>query len=172
MENKKIYLRSVEPEDASLLVLWENNTENWRVSGTEAPFSYHAIREYINSIQNFRESKELRLIICLKDTQRPIGTMDLFDANFKHGRAHIGILIADELERGKGYAKEAIQLVVKYASDSLDFYNLSANVLEDNISSIKVFEDSGFELVGIRKEWFKDKNKRVNERIYQLCLRK
>ncbi len=172
MENKKIYLRPVEPEDASLLVLWENNTENWRVSGTETPFSYHAIREYINSIQNFRESKELRLIICLKDTQRPIGTMDLFDANFKHGRAHIGILIADELERGKGYAKEAIQLVVKYASDSLDFYNLSANVLEDNISSIKVFEDSGFELVGIRKEWFKDKNKRVNERIYQLCLRK
>ena len=172
MENKKIYLRPVEPEDASLLVLWENNTENWRVSGTEAPFSYHAIREYINSIQNFRESKELRLIICLKDTQCPIGTMDLFDANFKHGRAHIGILIADELERGKGYAKEAIQLVVKYASDSLGFYNLSANVLEDNISSIKVFEDSGFELVGIRKEWFKDKNKRVNERIYQLCLRK
>ena len=172
MENKTIYLRPVEPEDASLLVLWENNPDNWRVSGTEAPFSYHAIREYINSIQNFRESKELRLIICLKETHQPIGTLDLFDANFKHGRAHIGILIADELERGKGYAKEAIRSVIDYASESLDFYNLSANVLEDNLPSIKVFEDTGFELVGIRKEWFKDKSKRVNERIYQLCLRK
>ena len=106
MENKTIYLRPVEPEDASLLVIWENNPENWRVSGTEAPFSYHAIREYINSIQSFRESKELRLMICMKDSNRPIGTLDLFDANFKHGRAHIGILIADESERGNGFAKD------------------------------------------------------------------
>jgi diamine N-acetyltransferase len=172
MENKSIYLRPVEPEDASLLVIWENNPENWRVSGTEAPFSYHAIREYINSIQSFRESKELRLMICMKVSNRPIGTLDLFDANFKHGRAHIGILIADEFERGKGFAKEAIQLLITYASEYLDFHNLSANVLEDNIASIKVFEASGFELVGVRKEWFKDKSKRVNERIYQLCLRK
>ena len=172
MENKTIYLRPVEPEDASLLVIWENNPENWRVSGTEAPFSYHAIREYISSIQSFRESKELRLMICMKDSNRPIGTLDLFDANFKHGRAHIGILIADESERGNGFAKEAIQLLITYASKYLDFHNLSANVLEDNIASIKVFEASGFELVGVRKEWFKDKSKRVNERIYQLCLRK
>ncbi len=40
------------------------------------------------------------------------------------------------------------------------------------IESKEESEDSGFELVGVRKEWFKDKSKRVNERIYQLCLRK
>jgi diamine N-acetyltransferase len=53
-----------------------------------------------------------------------------------------------------------------------DFHNLTANVLEDNISSIHLFESVGFELVGTRKEWFFDQGKRINERIYQLCLKK
>ena len=34
------------------------------------------------------------------------------------------------------------------------------------------FEAAGFELVGVRKNWFYEKGQRINERIYQLCLKK
>lgn len=167
-----IYLRPVEPSDANTMLLWENNPENWRVSGTEAPFSLHGILEYINSIQNFRSSGELRLIICKNETNMPIGTLDLFEANFKHGRAGIGILIADKNERNKGFASEALEIIKHYANEVLEFYNLTANVLEDNESSIALFENAGFELVGVRKNWFYERGKRINERIYQICLKK
>ena len=167
-----IYLRPVEPSDANTMLLWENNPENWRVSGTEAPFSLHGILEYINSIQNFRSSGELRLIICKNETNMPIGTLDLFEANFKHGRAGIGILIADKNERNKGFASEALEIIKRYANDVLEFYNLTANVLENNESSIALFETAGFELVGVRKNWFYERGKRINERIYQICLKK
>ena len=172
LKGRNIFLRAVEPADAIRIMLWENNPEHWRVSGTEAPFSMHGILEYIHSIQNFRQSGELRLMICLISSGEAIGTLDLFEANFKHGHAGVGILIAEESERNKGYARESLDLVADYAAVLLGFHNLTANVLEDNESSIRLFESAGYELVGIRKEWFLDRGKRINQRIYQLCLKK
>jgi diamine N-acetyltransferase len=172
LKGSKIYLRAIEPEDAAKVLIWENNPQNWRVSGTEAPYSMHGILEYINSIHNFRQSGEMRLMICLNDSNEAIGTLDLFEANFKHGRAGIGILIAEEKERNKGLARESLEILIEYCRFMFDFHNLTANILEDNISSIHLFESVGFELVGTRKEWFLDQGKRINERIYQLCLKK
>lgn len=172
LKGKKVYLRAIEPGDAFTVMTWENNPANWRVSGTEAPYSLHGITEYINSIQSFRQSGELRFMICLIEDDRSIGTLDLFEANFKHGRAGVGILIAADQDKMQGYASESLSLLAEYAINSLDFWNLTANVLDDNLSSIKLFESSGYELVGVRKNWFKDKESRVNERIYQLCLKK
>ncbi len=140
LRGQKVYLRAVEPEDATKIMIWENNPEHWRVSGTEALYSMHGILEYINSIQNFRQSGEQRLIICKKENDTPIGTLDLFEANFKHGRAGIGILIGEKDERGKGYAKESIELLINYCTKLLGFHNLFANVLNDNIESINLFE--------------------------------
>lgn len=172
LKGKIIYLRPVEHEDALKIVLWENDVENWRVTGTEAPYSLQTIRDYIDSIQNFRQSGELRLIICRNDDNIPVGTLDLYEANFRHGRAAVGILIAEKSDRNKGIAKESLQLLISYVREILDFHNLTANILEDNHASISLFESSGFELVGTRKEWFYEKGKRINERIYQLCLKK
>ena len=172
LRGSKIHLRAIEPEDAAKVLIWENNPENWRVSGTEAPYSMHGILDYINSIHNFRQSGEMRLMICLNDTNEAVGTLDLFEANFKHGRAGIGILIAEEKERNKGFARESLEILIEYCQIMFDFHNLTANVLEDNTSSIHLFEGVGFELVGTRKEWFFDQGKRINERIYQLCLKK
>jgi diamine N-acetyltransferase len=176
LKGENIYLRAIEPSDATKIMLWENNSDNWRVSGTEAPFSLHGILEYINSIHNFRQSGELRLMICLNKTKEAIGTLDLFEANFKHARAGVGILLAEKSERKKGFAKESLILMHEYADKLLDFYNLTANILEDNTESIALFESVGYELVGVRKNWFLDTpsngGKRINERIYQLCLKK
>lgn len=172
LKGTNIFLRAIEPSDATKVLLWENNPKNWRVSGTEAPFSMHGILEYINSIHNFRQSGELRLMICLNSSQDTIGTLDLFEANFKHGRAGVGILIAEESERNKGYAKESLELLKEYAFTFLGFHNLFANVLDDNAASIQLFESAGYELAGVKKEWFLEKGKRIDERIYQLCLKK
>ncbi len=172
LKGTTIFLRAIEPEDATKVLIWENNPENWKVSGTEAPFSMHGILEYINSIQNFRQSGELRLLICKNDSNEAIGTLDLFEANFKHGRAGVGILIAEKSERNKGFAKESLELLKKYAFVFLGLHSLFANVLEDNLESIKLFESAGFDLVGVKKDWFFDQKKWINENMYQLIVKK
>ena len=50
LSTEKILLRMVEPEDATKLLIWENNPENWKVTDTEVPFSMHAIKMLIERI--------------------------------------------------------------------------------------------------------------------------
>jgi diamine N-acetyltransferase len=169
-KGEHIYLRPIEREDATKVVIWENDVNNWRVTETEAPYSHSLILDHIESSLNFRQSGVLRLLICLNETEEPIGIVDLYEANFKHDRANVGILIGNYSEREKGYASEALEILKEYAVKILAFHNLTASILDDNKASIRLFEKAGFELIGIRKGWFKYKNERVDERIYQLCL--
>ena len=39
IKNDMITLRCAEPEDAGQIFLWENDRDNWRVSGTYVPYT-------------------------------------------------------------------------------------------------------------------------------------
>jgi diamine N-acetyltransferase len=169
---ESIYLRPVEKDDAAKLMLWENNTAHWKVSGTEVPCSFFAINEYIEQAQNIRSHGQLRMMICLKDSQEPIGTVDLYQADFKNRRASIGILIASESHKNQGYAYESLVLMHEFAAKFLDFHNLACSIQADNEASIRLFEKAGYEFVGIRKDWFMINGKWTDEIIYQKCLKK
>ena len=55
LKGQNIYLRTIEPSDAQLMLKWENNSENWAVSNTLVPFSEHLILQYVNSAQDIFE---------------------------------------------------------------------------------------------------------------------
>jgi diamine N-acetyltransferase len=170
LKNKSIFLRAVEPADASLLLLWENDTENWKVTDTEVPFSLSAILQLIEQQQQFRSTGMLRFMICVNESEEAIGAIDLYDADFRHKRAAIGILIGSKDARGKGFAKESLELIVNYAKDQLGMNNLYCSIQEDNVESQHLFEKTGFQLIGKRKEWFLFRGKWIDERMYQLWL--
>ena len=171
LKGDSIYLRVVEADDAAKLFIWENNPDNWKVSNTEVPFSMHSIHQLIEQQSNIRNSGEIRFIICMNEKEIQIGTIDLYDVNFKHGYATIGIMIAEESERRKGFAFESLSLISEYARDILDLTNLQCTIHGDNERSISLFEQVGFTRVGVRKNWLKYKGKRIDEISYQLCLK-
>lgn len=90
LNGEHVKLRAVEKEDATRLMLWENNPDHWKVSGTEVPFSMHAILEYIDQAQHLRTHGQLRLMICDVHTDEPVGALDLYNSDFKHLRAAVG----------------------------------------------------------------------------------
>jgi diamine N-acetyltransferase len=172
LRSKNIFLRSVEKSDATRLLLWENNPEHWKVTDTEVPFSMTGIIQLIEQQQQFRSSGQLRLIICLSKNEDSVGAIDLYDIDFKNGNAAVGVLIGEQSERGKGYARESLYLLIEYATDVLALHNLFCSIQADNSESVRLFETVGFRRIGIRKEWFLFKGKRIDEISYQLCLKK
>lgn len=158
LENNLLKLRALEPTDLELLYEWENNTDIWSVSNTLAPYSKYILHQYIeNSHRDLLESKQLRLIIELKQTPigKSIGTIDLFDVDFYHKRAGIGILIAYEDHRKKGFALNSIQLLEEYISERLDLKQLYCHIDIDNHASLKLFEKAGYQITGLLKNWKK-----------------
>lgn len=164
-----IYLRALEPEDLEFIYRIENNEALWEVSYTQTPYSRFLIRQYLeNAHQDIYEAKQLRLAICLRGGFTALGLIDLFDFDPANARAGVGIIIADEQNRGKGMGAEALGLVIKYAFSTLHLHQLYANIDTGNIASTTLFTNFGFNLIGIKQQWNKRGNLWKDEALYQL----
>ncbi len=165
-----ITLRAVEKDDAGTIFLWENNPANWKVSNTEVPFSMYDIHQLIEQQSDIRKSGQMRLVLQTNTDARPVGVIDLYDLNFKHGYAAVGILIAEDQDKGQGFATDALSLLIRYCQDTLELRNLYCQIHGDNHASIQLFENAGFAHVGTRKNWLRYKHQYFDELTYQLCL--
>jgi diamine N-acetyltransferase len=169
LKGKQIGLRALEPEDLDFLYQLENNPETWQVSSTYAPYSKYVLRQYLESSQyDIYTSKQLRLVIFqINKPQVQIGAIDLFDFDPFHLRAGVGVIVQSEKDRRKGYAKEALQLLAEYSFSFLKLKQLFCTITENNMASIKLFEESGFEKCGLRKDWIKAPDGWKDEIMYQ-----
>lgn len=167
LNNDHVLLRAVEPADIDLLYQWENDIENWKVSNTQTPFSRFVLEQYIaGAHQDIYQIKQLRLIIC--DVQnKAVGCIDLFDFDPNHQRAGIGILIAEQSDRKKGYASEALKLLIEYCFTILNLHQLYCNISNDNEASILLFQKHDFKITGIKKEWIREENTFKDELLLQ-----
>ncbi len=169
MKYEEISLRAPEPEDLELLYEWENNQNYWIISNTSSPFSKYILRKYIqNSHKNIYETGQLRLMIDVIAENKTIGTIDIFDYDPFHKRAGIGILIADESSRRKGYATMALKGLIKYCFTTLHLHQLYCNILANNTESMEIFKKQGFVQTGVKKEWISTDVGYMDEHFFQL----
>lgn len=167
LKGKYIYLRALEPEDLEFVYQIENDTSFWELSHTQTPYSKFLIKQYLkNAQQDIFEVKQLRLAIC-NSNDMAIGLIDVFDFDIKNKRAGIGILIQNRENRAKGFGKEALDLLTEYCFSSLHLHQVYANISEDNLASLKLFEANGFKKIGLKKDWSFNGNQFKNEFILQ-----
>jgi len=173
LENDGIRLRAVEPEDLELLYSWENDETNWKQSNTLVPYSRYTLKKYIaGSGKSIYETSQLRLMIDVLPEARTVGTIDLYEFDHYHNRAGIGILIADQADRKKGYASSALICLVNYAFETLSLHQLWCNILENNTESLQLFTRHGFLICGSRKEWIRVSGGYETEYLLQLISSK
>lgn len=171
LRGEKVYIRALDVEDLEALYAWENDPENWHVSGTLTPYSKFVIREYIeNSVHDIFATKQFRFIICDNQSRKAIGTIDLFEFDPLNKRAGVGILLAEKNFRKKGYALEGLELLKQYARQSLELHQLFCFINENNIPSIRLFEKAGYKKTGIKKDWIKSGNNFADAFFYQLII--
>jgi diamine N-acetyltransferase len=169
MKYEDIRLRALEPEDLELLYEWENNDSNWAISNTITPFSRFTLKRYLeNSHRSIYETGQLRLMIEHIESRETIGTIDLFEFDPFHKRAGIGILIANEDYRRKGYASMALTCLSNYCFRTLHLHQVYCNIHATNKESIELFKKQGFVHSGIKKDWLCDSEGYYDEHIFQL----
>lgn len=168
LKGKYIYLRALEPEDLEFIHAIENDESVWEISNTQTPYSKFLIKQYLEQAhKDIFEVKQLRLVVSNYNDEA-LGLIDLFDFDFKNSRAGVGILIKDNINRGKGYGSEALQLLINYSFTHLGLHQLYCNISEENKTSIKLFKNQGFEKVGLKKDWNYVNGSFKNEYLFQL----
>ena len=167
LENENIRLRAVEPEDLDRLYVWENNTQLWDVGNTRNPYSRFVLKQYIvNSDKDIYETKQLRLMIVSIESGETVGTVDLFDFDIHNSRIALGLFV-DAAFQGKGYAKESLHLVEEYVFGYLKINQLYCHISENNIPSMRLFEQEGYEKTGLLKDWIQTSGGFENIVVFQ-----
>ena len=143
LSNDRVRLRALEPEDLELLYRWENDPELWEVGNTLAPYSRYILKEYIaGSDRSIYESRQLRFMIEECDTGTSVGIVDLFD-------------LLDRRYQGRGFATEALRLLMEYAYTFLKLHQLYVHIPVANEPSKKLFTRLGFVEAGTLKDWIR-----------------
>ena len=145
LESSLISLRTLEINDLDFLFSLENDKSIWSVSGTTEPYSLEQLANYItHATEDIAISKQFRFVIDWNG--KAIGCIDLYDYNFKKKNAAVGIVILKEY-RKKGFAKQSLTLLVKYAWDKLNLKQLRTEISSSNKESLALFHSGGFEMV-------------------------
>ena len=142
IKGNRVVLRSVDSSDVDTLLLWENANNEPLYGIYEERYSHEDIARFVELQQRYSlaETEQLRLMICSHDGKR-LGAIDL--SGYNGQRADVSVIIPDLANRRRGYAEEALRLVVDYAA-SLGLRELYATIHTENIASIKLFSKVGF----------------------------
>lgn len=168
LKSENIILRAVEPSDVDFLYHIENDASNWKVSGTNIPFSRKTLQDYADSFHDLAVQKQFRFVISEENV--PVGLIDLFEYDPINARCGVGIIINKE-EQNKKIATTALQILIEHSRISLNLKQMHCSIHASNTKSIDLFTKLNFVQVGRRKDWYIQNNKWEDEILLQLILR-
>ena len=155
LEGQNIYLRSLRAdEDLTNYSIGINDIELTKY--LEAGKRRHTAKDLQDYISRMNTGENHRLFgIFSNGTGEHIGNITLDNIDMSNRKAEVGIFLWRH--HGRGYATEAINLLVNYAFTYLNLNKLYAGAVVQNYAAVALFKKSGFEEEGILKmEFLKD----------------
>lgn len=156
LEGKNIILRNLTPNDDEALLKYylknKKHLEKFEPTRDKDFYTLESQRNSLNeSYKQFLNGTSIDLAII--DNDKIIGKLRL--SNIVYGVFKSGILgySIDEDYQGKGYMKEAVNLVLNYAFKELDLHRIEASALLENERSRGVLISTGFKELGINEKY-------------------
>ncbi|MGL4773221.1 MAG: GNAT family N-acetyltransferase [Clostridium sp.] len=156
IEGKNISLKLLTPEDAEKLLNYYNDNkshlepfepmrdESFYTVGTQRTILNESYKQFINGVTvDLGIYKEEKLIGKIK-------IANIVQGIFKSGIVGYSI---DNKNQGKGYMKEALNLLLKYAFEELELHRVEASALVENDRSKNVLEACGFKKLGVNEKY-------------------
>ena len=119
---------------------WENDPIIRKYQYKDIPITLEIMKKKYFS--NVRDEKKITLEIWYKKDKVPIGLIDFHKIHCK--RAEIYICIGEIEYWGKGIGTEAIDLMLNYGFNTLNYRKIIAKVNENNKRSLKMFKKADF----------------------------
>ena len=166
-------LRPLEPEDLEFLYTIENSPELWDSTDSEAPYSRHALRQYLSSMRPMQETGELRMVIEVMENGSliPAGMVELTNISFIHARAEVGIALLCQF-RKHGLGTRAIELIETLGKTRLRLHQLYAFIAEENEASERLFQQAGYTPKCTLEDWKYSHGAYHSVRIFQKVFKK
>jgi RimJ/RimL family protein N-acetyltransferase len=159
-----VTLRPPEESDVESAYAWDRDPELAAWNG-RPPISVSLSAARRDYLARWEDPSVKTFIIEAGEPRKAIGMATLYD--FRHDGCELGIKIGPENLRGRGFASEAVDLLVDYAFNTLGLKNVRGSTLAHNVRMQRVFEKCGFVEVGDGSILSRYDNKRYTELFYE-----
>lgn len=147
-EGEKVRLRAVEPSDWETFSQWDLDTDAARRSyNIPFPQSQAAVRRKLEERSLQKPDGDVFRFVIVNKANAAVGTINTHSCDARSGTFKYGLGIGREHQR-KGYAAEAIRLVLRYYFLERRYQKATAHVYSFNEASIRLHERLGFQLEG------------------------
>jgi len=152
LNGTKLYLRGMDIDDLNGgYSSWINDQQNdIYTSHAIFPHTHKTLLSYFNN--TVLSENNLILAIIDKESDDHIGNIGLHKIDYINRCATLGILIGLPNYHNRGYATEALSLLVMHAFNRMNLHKIELGVHEDNKPAIKLYHKCGFVIEGIKKE--------------------
>tara|TARA_B100000424_G_scaffold258889_1_gene241233 strand:+ start:260 stop:757 length:498 start_codon:yes stop_codon:yes gene_type:complete len=160
-----VTLRYPSIDDLEVLLAWENDIQ--KTSHTDFPVFYteEQMITFLNGNHDPILNGQVRYMITFQNNL--VGFIDLYQLDIIHSRAGVGVYV-DPTYRRKGLAKLALKEIIKKSIKELSLSQLYAEIFCSNKSTIQLFENAGFKMNGVKKNWIRKQETYEDVLFYQL----
>lgn len=147
LQETDIYLDTLSREDCRRLWCdfeydFYNPTEELNLGLSE-----EKAENWFDEIQELQGNRNVRLGI-FKNDNTVIGDVALQDIDRVNRKCSVGMGMAKKENRGKGYGRQAVMLMLNYGFRYLGMERITANTLDLNAGAQRLLEKCGFTLEG------------------------
>lgn len=147
-QGKRIRLRAVEPADATTFYQWNQNSERARnLDFVWPPLSLAAVTAWAEEQSQKKLENDAYHWVVETTEGVPVGSIVTHDCNSRNGTFGYGVDIAPDHQH-KGYASEAVRLVLKFYFRELGYQKATVAVHAYNEPSIRLHQQLGFQREG------------------------
>jgi RimJ/RimL family protein N-acetyltransferase len=146
----RVELRALVRADAARVVAILNEPEVRRTLRPMPVFSVGAEEAFIESLPD--APHDLVLAVAARGDGRLVGVIGLHHLDDPARKAELGIFIGPPAEWGRGFAGEAIALLVRHGFDALGLNRIWLHVHADHAGAIRLYERLGFRREGLLRQ--------------------
>jgi len=144
LKGEKVILRAMRREDLPRLLQFNNDVEVELAGGGDPPMPQSLDRLEAEFNQQVSSGGRDGASFAIEADGQLIGSCGLFNFDSTAHTCELGIGIGDKVYWGKGYGREAINLLVEYAFHYRNFHKVWLRVLGNNARAIKAYQAVGF----------------------------
>lgn len=144
LESNRLFLKQLDQSHTSALFRYHSSKDNFPYVDMPIHQSVVETENYVTKMTTgVAENKWVIWAICLKESGEIIGTISIWNLDRRKNKGEFGYDIFPKYRR-KGYMKETMNVVLKYAFGVMKMAKIEAYTNHENLASIEFLRNMGF----------------------------
>ena len=164
----KVRLTGISDSDLGVIEGWFNDVQFLRLYDI-VPAVPKQQREVKRLLDSFIDSTEKYIFaVRIRESDEIIGIIGFDEIIWSNSVATLFIGIGDNRNTDRGLGKEALQLLLDFGFNELNFYRIQLFVISYNVVAIHLYESQGFIKEGIFRKFILREGKRYDLFLYSI----